>query len=167
LLDAACSYRGFRHRRLVLWVTRWQFFMVVDRIDIVRPEAKDSAHTIRQFWHCGAGVQAAAPGNYRIGGEALLVLPPAATVSLSEGGDYGWQSDVPGQRAARPVIIREENMRLPAVFAAVLFLKEQGNIAVSVEAREECVTVCAGARWVEVSLAADPIIHWNHEHSLQ
>ena len=158
LLDAACTYRTFRHRRLVLWVARGQFCAIVDKIEIIRPEAGNVQHTVRQFWHCGENVSVVSPGNFRIADEALLVVPPAAAMNLSEGGEYGWQSDVPGKRVARPVIVREENTRLPAVFAAMVFLRSQQNFSLGVEIREQDIRILAGQLWIELSLTLDPII---------
>ncbi len=87
LLDAACMYRGIRHRRVVLWVVGSELMAVVDVVE--KADGGGEMHLINQFWHCGeamTGTRWGNDGNYRIGAEALLAIPVASNVVVCRRG---------------------------------------------------------------------------------
>jgi hypothetical protein len=155
LLDAVCAYRGMRHRRTMVWLPEAEVLAVVDQVSGV------GEHRIEQFWHCGGEVAQAAEGNYGIGGEALLVVPGDAGAVVSEGGEYGWQSEIPGLKTPRPVIVVERRGELPVTMGALLVLRPKGAVALTVEARGDGVRVDAGSdRWIEIPHTGDPAVRW-------
>ena len=161
LLDAACTFHGFRHRRLVLWIPGHEILAVVDEVGEADRVGEREAHRIEQFWHCGGDVTALSKGNYRIGAESLLVVPPASVATVSEGGSYGWQSEVPGNKVARPVIVIERKTVLPAVLGALLLMRPQRDFPLAVEVRDDQIRLSAGeGQWIELSQSGDPIVHW-------
>jgi hypothetical protein len=157
LLDAACSYRGFRHRRLVLRIPRLELMAIGDRITGDDREI----HRLEQFWHCGDVVGTTSRGNYRIGGSAVLAVPSGCEVELGEGGEYGWQSEIPGSKVPRPVIVVRKNSAMPAVMGVILIAGLEADFSLSLEVREDAIRFhCGDDRWIELPFGDDPSIHW-------
>ena len=69
-VDAECSYRGFQHRRKLLFLKREGLVLVVDR---VTGPAGD--HLVEQCWHAGEHVELVHPGVYRVGTSGQVQLP--------------------------------------------------------------------------------------------
>ncbi len=162
LLDAVCRFHGFEHRRLVLWIPRLELLAVVDLVDHVTGSSQREVHEIQQFWHCGETVAKGSTRNYRIG-EALLVLPSAGEVVVSVGGEYGWQSEVPGNKVPRPVIIVGQKSALPVVFGAILYLNSAPDRSLVVEAAVDRIRLACGGLRIELPLACDPSINWTRD----
>ncbi len=93
-LDATCRFRGFAHRRRVL-------FRKPDLILIVDGISGPGVHRVEQFWHAGAALSRLSGQSYRIG-SARLTFSPAREVELECGGRNGWRSTAPGVRSRRP-----------------------------------------------------------------
>jgi hypothetical protein len=160
LLDAACTFHGIRHRRILLWIPLQEILAVVDEITAAESREAPGKHKIEQFWHCGGAVSSSSIGNYRIGAESSLVFPTGSSVTVSEGGNYGWQSEVPGNKIERPVIVVEQETSLPALMGALLFLRPQSDLSAALEARDDRIRLNAGGSLrIEVSKSGDPIIH--------
>ncbi len=117
-LDAACAYRGFRHRRRIVFCKPGLIF-ILDEI-----EGPTGDHLIEQFWHSGAPVTQISPRSFRIGEAARLTLSHNA--DLKEGGEHGWRSRTLGERSPAPVIRAATRSGLPARMAAALELSPQG-----------------------------------------
>lgn len=157
LLDAACTFHGFRHRRLLLWMPRREMLAVVDEVEQVGGIDRQT-HGIEQFWHCGGDVTRLSKGSYRIGAESLLVVSPASAATVTE----GWQSEVPGNKIPRPVIVIERKTSLPTVLGALLFAGSQPDLSLAVDARADRVRLSAGEeRWIELSWSGEPTVHWD------
>ena len=117
-LRAVCAYRGIFHERQMVWIPGIELLAFADT---VRGDAKDTQpHLIEQFWHCGGAVACLSPGVWRINDRAILTVPAPGQCRESSGGEYGWQSSAPGQKAPSPVIIVERRAPLPVTLAAVL-----------------------------------------------
>jgi hypothetical protein len=170
LLDAACTFHGFRHRRLLLWMPRREILAVVDeveKIDQIGDAGNErKTHRVEQFWHCGDDVTTISKGNHRIGAEALLLVPPASEAIIGEGGDYGWQSEVPGNKVPRPVIAIQREVSLPIVLGAMLFLQPQPDFSLAIDTAVDRISLSAGeTQWIELSRSGEPIIHWDPEET--
>ena len=166
LLDAICRFHEFEHRRLVLWSPRLELLAVVDLVDRVTGSSQGEVHEIRQFWHCGEKVLEGSTGNYRIG-EALLVLPSTSGVVVSEGGEYGWQSEVPGKKVPQPVIIVGQKSDLPVVFGAILYLNSAPDRSLVVEAALDRIRLNCGDLRIELPLTSDPSMNWTRDDQSQ
>lgn len=165
-LDAACQYRGFRHRRRYLWLAEPRLLAVADSIEIVTSDAVAQPHNIEQFWHCGDTVTIASSGNYRIGAVASLAVPPANEVAIGEGGEFGWQSEVPGHKVPKPVIVVRQRAALPAVLGAILFVNSTSATELTVESDSGGVRFLDGSgRSIEFPAGGDPIVHWRMPES--
>ncbi len=157
-LDAVCAAHGFRHRRRLLWMPRCELLAVVDEIESVTDEPGGQEHRIEQFWHCGDVVTEASEGNYRIGSGALLSVPPASDVVVSE----GWQSELPGIKVPLPVIAVRRTVKLPLVLGAILFLRPQNDVALTVEDSKDGIRLVGGTgQSIEFPRTGDPIVRWN------
>ena len=104
-LDAECRYRGFTHRRRIVWEKPGRI-TVTDEID-----GPPGEHLLEQFWHPGAPVKRISGDTFRIGGGATLVLSGGA--GLEEGGAFGWRSRAFGVKTPAPVIRRALTAILP------------------------------------------------------
>jgi hypothetical protein len=113
-VDALCQYRGFRHRRRLLFA-RPHVLFVLDEID-----GPAGAHEIEQFWHAGQVVASPGPGCFRIGGRAALILCGRAHAQAAEAGEHGWRSHVFAALEPAPVIRAAVTGELPIRLAAAL-----------------------------------------------
>jgi hypothetical protein len=94
-LDAACCYRGFRHRRRVFFY-KPELLFILDEMEGAKIEAE-------QFWHPGDAVVRDGPGSFRIGNAGALITNE--TSELSQGGEFGWRSSAYGAKEAAPLIV--------------------------------------------------------------
>jgi hypothetical protein len=79
----------------------------------------------------------------------------------SEGGEYGWQSEVPGQKTPRPVVVVAQTGSLPATMGALLMLRPDGNAALALEQRAESIILRASeSKWIEITKTGDPVVSW-------
>lgn len=138
-LRAQCAYEGFRHCRHVLWMANRELLVIVDQV--FGPSGQPVK--VEQFWHSGSAVLR--EGNaFHVGG-ACLLLPEGRTARVSEGGEFGWQSEIPGRKTPMPVICVERIGELPAVLSAVLcFGSEQPKQMVQ-RTEDDGVTIECGA----------------------
>ncbi len=112
-LDASCSYRGFTHRRRVLFLKSEELLLAWD--EIVGPPGE---HELEQFWHLGSPAAA-----------LRLSLAGAERPECVEGGEHGWRSTVFGARTPAPVICLRRQGPLPALMAAALDLSANPQTA--------------------------------------
>lgn len=117
-LDAECRYRGFRHRRRVLFVKPKLLFI----LDNIQNESQRTAWTAEQFWHAGGALETLAPDCFRIAGEGMLTLAlSGAPVDLLESGELGWRSPIFGVKQPAPVLVVRKRstgaLRFGALFA--------------------------------------------------
>ncbi len=114
-LDAACSYRGFSHRRRILFARSEALLFVLDIVEGPRGD-----HLIELFWHPGEEVEPVNSVCFRIGRRALLTIAGPATAELAHGGEHGWRSKALYQKCEAPVILARARVKLPALFATVI-----------------------------------------------
>jgi hypothetical protein len=141
-LDAVCAYRGFRHRRRVLFVKPDRLF-VLDTVD-----GLEGQHWVEQFWHAGQAVTEISPRRFRIGESAQLLLTHAG------GCEDGWRSPAPGKRVPAPVVRAEARGALAVRMGAVLDLSG-GSMALEMR-RENGATILTlrGSQPLEVRFGA-------------
>ena len=83
VLEAECVARAFTHRR--------RFELGTDCLVIT--DSIEGPPPIEQFWHFGVNTGLVAPGKYRIGSSAELLIPTGAEARL----EPGWRSKMYGQ----------------------------------------------------------------------
>jgi hypothetical protein len=138
-LDASCRYRGFRHRRRLLFAKVEGLLFVLDEV-----EGPPGDHLLELFWHPGEVSQTAGPGCFRIGRTALLAVAGPAQAELSRGGEHGWRSATLYERSEAPVILAQVRSAFPAQLATVIDLSGTG----------------ASGRAELLSEAGDPVVRW-------
>jgi hypothetical protein len=114
-LDAACRYRGFTHRRRLLFRKRDLILFVLD--DLSGPPGE---HDVEQFWHLGGQAQDLGPRCVRLGVRSVLALGGAGEISLTEGAEHGWRSRVFGEKTPAWVARCFLRAPLPLTLAAAL-----------------------------------------------
>jgi hypothetical protein len=130
-LDAACRYRGFTHRRRILFLKPGRI-LVLDKVD-----GPPGSHLIEQFWHPGADAQQESARAFNLSGEAQLLLAGDPNVFWGKGGEHGWASPAFGQREAAPVIVVSRNAPLPVWLAAAVVIGERaGGLELAVEGED-------------------------------
>ncbi|HEX8984961.1 MAG TPA: alginate lyase family protein [Bryobacteraceae bacterium] len=112
-LEAVVRYGGFEHSRRVLFL-KPDLLLVTDEV------AGEGNHLVEQFWHAGAAVRALGESKFALGHNAVLALDAEDGMALSDGGEYGWRSDVLGVKKPAPVIRVGRTAALPVRFAALL-----------------------------------------------
>ena len=90
VLEAECVAHAFTHRRRFELGT--DCLVITDFIEGPPP--------FEQFWHFGVNAEELAPGRYRIGSSAELVIPAGAEAQL----EAGWRSRKYGQRETALVL---------------------------------------------------------------
>jgi hypothetical protein len=115
-VDACCRYRGFLHRRRVLW-RKPCWLLIFD--DISGPQGE---HTVEQFWHPGVPVEPW-EGGFRLGRDAWLWLSDPGEIL------EGWRSEAFAQRAPAPVLRVRRRGPLPQRFAAAVQLGGRPDLA--------------------------------------
>jgi hypothetical protein len=147
-LDAACSYRGFRHRR------RWLFLKPALLFVLDEVEGPGGEHLVEQFWHAGLSVNRVSPRCFRIGSGSQLLLSHGA--ESYEGGDHGWRSRALGDRGSAPVIRAMVTCGLPACMGAVLEVSSETAGAVDLVKKPDETCLClTGMRPVTVRFTSD------------
>jgi hypothetical protein len=115
-LDAAVRYRGFTHRRTVLF-RKPDEFVITDEVS-----GPSGLHDIEQFWHFGVAVEQIAPTVLRAGSGEISFLAED-TVQLMRGGEHGWRSQALRAREEAPVAYcRQLAVTLPARFVTRIVL---------------------------------------------
>lgn len=118
ILEAKCRYNGFLHRRRLVLLKPEHLLVIAD--DITKEDRLDSAlHHIEWFWHTGQPAQVAA-SSLRIGDNNILLWDHTLAASLTEGGEYGWRSEVLGVKETSPVLRLEYRGQLPIRRIALL-----------------------------------------------
>ncbi len=112
--DAECRYRGFTHRRRIVWEKPGRI-AVTDEID-----GPGGEHLLEQFWHAGAPVERVNGNTFRIGGKATLVL--SGNADVEECGAFGWRSPALGVKIPAPVIRLALTTVLPFRFESSISL---------------------------------------------
>ncbi|MBM3726793.1 MAG: hypothetical protein FJW40_15390 [Acidobacteria bacterium] len=131
-VDAAVQYRGFRHRRLVVF-QKPSLVVIFDEVE------GPGNPSIDQFWHCGESVTQPGPECYRIGTSSCLALSYGSQVTVEEGGSHGWRSPAYGVKSAAPVILATRKENLPAMMATVIDLQGEGPLTVAVTPEKKVV----------------------------
>jgi len=112
-LDAECRYRGFRHRRRVLFL-KPRLLFILDDVEGAEIHAE-------QFWHLKGPVAMLTAACFRVAGAGTLVLAlNGGTAELGEAGEFGWQSLAFGVKEPSPVIVSRRNGKGTLRFGAVL-----------------------------------------------
>ena len=157
-LHAICSYRGLAHERRTLWIYERGLLAIAD---VVRGSEGDSRpHLVEQFWHCGGNVEAVSPGVWRIGESATVTIPESAAARMFSGGEYGWQSNAPGEKEARPVIIVQRTDVLPVTLAAIFALGPESVPAMSLEVSAGKIRLLVDSTRSITFGAGAPVIDW-------
>ncbi len=139
-LDAECRYRGFRHRRRVLFV-KPELMFILDEV-----QGPPSGWEAEQFWHPSRPVEMLTASCFRIGNAAMLVLALAGgAADLSEGGEFGWRSPVFGVKEPAPVIVVRRRGTTTLHFGAVLAFSSPSSTA--------SLAMTAGVEGIELALA--------------
>jgi len=105
VLDAACHYRGFTHRRTV-WFHKPHLVVVLDRI-----AGPPGEHLLEQFWHCAGEVRPVSPRCYRVGAAFACPAGDRVECGLSQ------RSRAFATKEASWMIRVERRAALPAVLA--------------------------------------------------
>ena len=108
VLEAECSYRGFRHQRYVHFI-KPSALLIVDTVN--GPAGK---HFIEQRWHLGAEHHAAQ--------FSFLNAPELRT---------GWRSRCFSQREPTPVLVAAAHTTLPATMAAAIRLDNDSEVTIT------------------------------------
>jgi hypothetical protein len=138
-LRASCTYRGLVHERQIVWIAEIGVLAV---LDTVRESGEPSGpHLVEQFWHCGEPAEAVAHGAWRIAERAILVLPANSSFVESQ----GWQSEMPGRKAPRPVVTVAQQTVLPAMMAAVLIFGQDATPAIELHPADGGARLQVGA----------------------
>jgi hypothetical protein len=90
VLEAECRARAFTHRR--------RFELGPDSLVIT--DFIEGPPPYEQFWHFGVQAEPLAPGKYRLGSSAELVISASAEAHL----ESGWRSKTYGRKEAAPVL---------------------------------------------------------------
>jgi hypothetical protein len=122
-LDAECRYRGFVHRRKILFA-KPDTILIVDECT-ANGATTGSPHLLEQFWHSGEHVTQESPHAFRLGRTTRLLLSQDATLEV--GGTNGWRSRVFGSKEPAPVICAATKQELPFAFAAVIDLSGEAQ----------------------------------------
>jgi hypothetical protein len=138
-LDAACHYRGFRHRRRI-------FFHKPDLLFIL-DDIEGGSIDAEQFWHLGRPVETISPGCFRIGRAGMLVVSRDGP-ELIEGGDFGWRSAAYGAKESGPVIIcRQKGEGIVRFGAALSFSAPLGEARLMVATSGDEVKMSLDGPW--------------------
>ena len=144
-VDAACRYRGFTHRRRILFAKADALLFVLD--EVVGPPGD---RLLELFWHPGEPTATVAPNCFRIGRRALLAVAAPAMAELSLGGENGWRSSALYEKREAPVILARLHSALPASLATVIDLAggaAAGQAELLADASEQMVRwKCGGIR---------------------
>jgi Heparinase II/III-like protein/Heparinase II/III N-terminus len=109
--DAVCRYRNLSHRRRIL--------ISEDAIWIIDDILGEGRHTLEQFWHTAAA-QRERENVIRLPAGLRLIIPEGTASEVSDAGDYGWRSPVPGVKLPCPVVRVSLETELPCRMAAVI-----------------------------------------------
>ncbi|MEO7654041.1 MAG: alginate lyase family protein [Bryobacteraceae bacterium] len=107
-LCALCRYRGFTHRRRILFM-KPSLVLILDELD-----GSAGDHQIEQFWHPGGPAAAIGEHAFRIGTKAVLLTEPGLRATCASGGEHGWSSRSFGEKHASTVIQVLRHGGLPA-----------------------------------------------------
>ena len=113
-LRALCRYRGFTHRRRVLFM-KPALLLILDELD-----GPDGERQIEQFWHPGAVAGAIGDRAFRIGAKAVLLTEPGWEADCTSGGEHGWRSTTFGEKHPSSVIRVRQACRLPVRLRTIL-----------------------------------------------
>jgi hypothetical protein len=150
-VDAECRYRGFLHRRRVLFL-KPELLFILDSIECGDGDSRAQSYgqiEAEQFWHPGSPVQMLTPDCFRIGDAGMLVLALAgATVEWSEGGEFGWRSRVYGLREAAPLVMtRQRGVRAMQLGSVVAFSAPERPGALEMVPASEGVRMTLSGAW--------------------
>lgn len=114
LLDATCSYRGFIHRRTILF-HKPHFMVILDRLT-----GPPGEHLIEQFWNLPSAPQCLSETIFDIGAGTTLVLSAPASLSA------GLRSRAFASRELSSVLCVRLQTELPCRLATVLSFDPPG-----------------------------------------
>lgn len=136
-LDADCRYRGWVHRRRVLFAPP-ELLFILDEIG--GDQINDDRIDAEQFWHPGGPVRMITPSCFQIGEAGTILFAPGdAPAEVRE----GWRSKVFGSKQPAPVIVCKGRARFGCVLAFSAPL-EGGELAMNLAGNEVRLTL-AGA----------------------
>ncbi|HUQ94602.1 MAG TPA: alginate lyase family protein [Bryobacteraceae bacterium] len=98
ILDAGCRYRGFTHRRRIVFL-KPDLLFIFDHVD-----GPPGDHEVEQFWHLASEHAA-----------RRLIVPGAERIE-------GWRSEAFGRKQAIPVLRVKRRGHLPMCFSAAILL---------------------------------------------
>ena len=121
---AECHYRGFRHRRRLLFRKRVGLILLCDLIDGER----GVEHEVEQIWRSGEIVKLLLPGVFQIGEITTLLLPGKNDFSFD-----GWRSREFGVKERILVVRQIQRGVFPIVLPAAINLLGKKEIRFNVE----------------------------------
>ena len=122
---AECRYKGFRHRRRLLFRKREGLVLICDLIDANATSAGDSLeHDVEQIWHAGSDVVLVQPGIFQIGKSTCLQLAGDTEFAFD-----GWRSRTFGEKEHNPIIRQTRHAKFPIVMPAAISLTGKKQIS--------------------------------------
>jgi hypothetical protein len=122
-LDALCRYRGFTHRRRVLF-RKPDLLFILDHM-----EGPPGDHRVEQFWHTGGHLGRLGPSCFQIGSRARLILATQqGEIEFGENSGCGWRSRVYGSKQPAPYLCWRIHRALPVTAGALLDFSGSTNI---------------------------------------
>ena len=131
-LDADCRYRGWVHRRRVLFAPPELLFIL--------DEVSDDSVDAEQFWHPGCPVRMITPSCFQVAEAGTILFAPGDTPAEVR---EGWRSKAFGSKQPAPVIVCKGRARLGCVLAFSA-PPEGGELAMNLAGNEVRLTL-AGA----------------------
>ncbi len=127
---AECRYKGFRHRRRLLFRKREGLILICDLIDATVTAPGDSLsqdvleHDVEQIWHAGSDVVLVQPGIFQIGKSTCLQLAGDTEFAFD-----GWRSRTFGEKEHNPIIRQTRHAKFPIVMPAAFSLTGKKQIS--------------------------------------
>lgn len=118
-LEAECFSRLIRHSRHIIWVPHSACFAVLDRVE------GPGTHRIEQRWH-SEQVHPLNVGLFCISESITVRFPGAADLNLNV--EESWQSEAPGSKAPRKVLIAAKHGPLPLAINTLFCLEGEDGI---------------------------------------
>ncbi len=119
-----CLYRGFRHRRSLLFRKPEGLILLCDLID----GASVDEHELEQIWQFGETTKLLEPGVFQIGKLATLLLPGNTHFSMD-----GWRSRAFATRERISVARQVRRGSLPAILPAAISLTGKKSVGFNID----------------------------------
>lgn len=121
-VEGECLYRGFRHRRRLLFRKPEGLILVCDLVHDQNDGASRGEHDVEQIWQTGETLKLLQPGVFQIGKMATLILPGSTHLT------NGWRSRTFGTKEKIPMVHQIRRSTLPVVLPAAISLSGEINI---------------------------------------